>query len=256
MKKDVNASGIQALFSNLDTLTKNAVPEYGAARARFAEDSELIKLSELGQRFQNMPQSDRATALRGLTPDQVGVVRDTARDTFYNRLASMDDASLARALTSSRQNRDLLEFLAVSPDAAAQAALRIKAERQLQEFSRNVNPNLGSRTERTRAAAGGGVDQLARAEQTAEFVSGGTASRLMTILNMAQGRLRGLTPAVREDMAKMLTEIDPQQQRAILQRLSAEDRKLLQEDAARQLKRFESVQFGGRLPGLLSTEER
>ena len=184
------------------------------------------------------------------------IVRDTARDTFYNRLASLDDASLARALTSSRQNRDLLEFLAVSPDAAAQAALRIKAERQLQEFSRNVNPNLGSRTERTRAAAGGGVDQLARAEQTAEFVSGGTASRLMTILNMAQGRLRGLTPAVREDMARMLTEIDPQQQRAILQRLSAEDRKLLQEDAARRLKRFESVQFGGRLPGLLSTEER
>jgi hypothetical protein len=150
----------------------------------------------------------------------------------------------------------LLEFLAVSPDAAAQAALRIKAERQLQEFSRNVNPNLGSRTARTTAAAGGGVDQLARAEQAAEFVSGNTASRLMTFLNMAQGRLRGLNPAVREDMAKMLTEIDPQQQRAILQRLSAEDRKLLQEDAARQLKRFESVQFGGRLPGLLSTEER
>lgn len=254
--QDVNASGIRALFDRLDGLTKSAVPEYGAARARFAEDSELIKLSELGQRFQNMPQSDRATALRGLTPDQVGVVRDTARDTFYNRLASMDDASLARALTSSRQNRDLLEFLAVSPDAAAQAALRIKAERQLQEFSRNVNPNLGSRTARTTAAAGGGVDQLARAEQAAEFVSGNTASRLMTFLNMAQGRLRGLTPAVREDMARMLTEIDPQQQRAILQRLSAEDRKLLQEDAARQLKRFESVQFGGRLPGLLSTEER
>ena len=254
--QDVNAFGIKALFDDLDALTKNAVPEYGAARARFAEDSDLLKMSELGKQFINMAQSDRATTLRKLRPDQIDVMRDTARDVFYNQLASMNDANLARALTSSRQNRDLLDFLAVSPEAAAQAVMRIKSERQLQEFSRNVNPNLGSRTARTTAAAGGGVDQLARAEQTAEFVSGGTVSRLMTILNMAQGRLRGLTPAVREDMARMLTEIDPQQQRAILQRLSAEDRKLLQEDAARQLKRFESVQFGGRLPGLLSTEER
>jgi hypothetical protein len=253
--QDVNASGIRALFDRLDGLTKSAVPEYGAARARFAEDSELIKLSELGQRFQNMPQSDRATALRGLTPDQVGVVRDTARDTFYNRLASMDDAGLARALTSSRQNRDLLDFLAVSPDAAAQAALRIKQERQLQEFARNINPNMGSRTARTQAAAGGGVDQLARAEQTAEFVSGGAASRLMTILNMAQGRLRGLTPAVREDMARMLVQTDPEQQAQILSRLRMEDQLLMREEMQRAQRRLQDVQFGARVPGLLSTEE-
>jgi hypothetical protein len=253
--QDVNASGIRALFDRLDGLTKSAVPEYGAARARFAEDSELIKLSELGQRFQNMPQSDRATALRGLTPDQVGVVRDTARDTFYNRLASMDDAGLARALTSSRQNRDLLDFLAVSPDAAAQAALRIKQERQLQEFARNINPNMGSRTARTQAAAGGGVDQLARAEQTAEFVSGGAASRLMTILNMAQGRLRGLTPAVRADMARMLVQTDPEQQAQILSRLRAEDQLLMREEMERARRRLQDVQFGARVPGLLSTEE-
>lgn len=253
--QDVNASGIRALFDRLDGLTKSAVPEYGAARARFAEDSELIKLSELGQRFQNMPQSDRATALRGLTPDQVGVVRDTARDTFYNRLASMDDAGLARALTSSRQNRDLLDFLAVSPDAAAQAALRIKQERQLQEFARNINPNMGSRTARTQAAAGGGVDQLARAEQTAEFVSGGAASRLMTILNMAQGRLRGLTPAVRADMARMLVQTDPEQQAQILSRLRMEDQLLMREEMQRAQRRLQDVQFGARVPGLLSTEE-
>jgi len=254
--KDVNASGIQALFSRLDALTKNAVPEYATARARFAEDSELIKLSELGQRFINMTQSERATTLRGLSPDKVDVLRETARDALYNRLATMSDANMARNLVGSRQNRDLLEFVAVTPQDAAQAALRIKQERKLQDFARNVNPNLGSRTARTTAAAGGGVDQLARAEQVTEFVSGGAASRLMTMLNMAQGRLRGLTPAVREDMARMLTEVDPQQQRAILARLSDEDRRLLQEAAARQFKLGQSVQFGGRLPGLLSTEER
>lgn len=254
--KDVNASGIQALFSRLDTLTKDAVPEYATARARFADDSELIKLSKLGERFINMSQSERATTLRGLPPDKLDVLRETARDALYNRLATMNDAGIARALVGSRQNRDMLEFLAISPEAAAQAAMRIRDERKLQEFARNVNPNLGSRTARTTAAAGGGVDQLARAEQVTQFVSGGAASRLMTMLNMAQGRLRGLTPAVREDMARMLTEVDPQQQRAILARLSDEDRRLLQEAAARQFKLGQSVQFGGRLPGLLSTDER
>lgn len=253
---DVNASGIKALFDRLDAQVKNAVPEYAAARSRFAEDSDLIKMSNLGKQFINMSQSDRAVAIRKLDPDQLNVVRDTARDALYNRLATMDDAGMARALTGSKQNRDLLDFLAVSPEAAAQAALRIKQERQLQDFARNINPNIGSRTARTTAAAGGGVDQLARAEQATQLAMGNAASRFMTLLNIAGGRLRGLTPDVREDMARMLTEMNPQQQMQILDRLDLEDRRLMQETAARAARRTRDVQFGGRVPGLLSTEEQ
>jgi hypothetical protein len=253
---DVNASGIKALFDRLDAQVKNAVPEYAAARSRFAEDSDLIKMSNLGKQFINMSQSDRAVAIRKLDPDQLNVVRDTARDALYNRLATMDDAGMARALTGSKQNRDLLDFLAVSPEAAAQAALRIKQERQLQEFARNINPNIGSRTARTTAAAGGGVDQLARTEQATQLAMGNAASRFMTLLNIAGGRLRGLTPGVREDMARMLTEMNPQQQMQILERLDIEDRRLIQETAARSAKRTRDVQFGGRVPGLLSTQEQ
>lgn len=256
VKRDVNASGIKALFDRLDAQVKNAVPEYASARARFAEDSDLIKMSNLGKQFINMSQSDRAVAIRKLDPEQLGVVRDTARDALYNRLATMDDAGMARALTGSKQNRDLLDFLAVSPEAAAQAALRIKQERQLQEFARNVSPNIGSRTARTMAAAGGGVDQLARAEQATQLAMGNAASRFMTLLNIAGGRLRGLTPGAREDMARMLTEMNPQQQMQILDRLDLEDRRLMQETAARAARRTRDVQFGGRVPGLLSTEEQ
>ena len=78
----------------------------------------------------------------------------------------------------------------------------------------------------------------------------------MTLLNLAGGRLRGLTPNVREDMAKMLTEMNPQEQMRILERLDLEDQRLLRETAQRETKRAQSVQFGGRLPGLLSSEER
>lgn len=255
-KGDVNASGIKALFDTLDTRVKDLVPEYRTARARFVEDSELIKLSELGQRFINMSESDRKVALRALDPEKQRIVRDTARDALYNRLATMDDASLARALTGTKQNRDLLEFVAASPEQAAEAVLRIKQERQLREFASNINPNIGSRTARTSAAAGAGVDQLARTEQVAEFAMGNAASRFMTLLNLAGGRLRGLTPNVREDMAKMLTEMNPQEQMRILERLDLEDQRLLRETAQRETKRAQSVQFGGRLPGLLSSEER
>jgi hypothetical protein len=253
---DVNASGIKALFDQLDSKVKDLVPEYRTARARFTEDSELIKLSELGQKFINMSESDRKVALRALDPDKLEVVRGTARDALYNRLATMDDAGMARMLTGSKQNRDLLEFLAVSPEAAAQAALRIRQERQLQEFARNINPNIGSRTARTSAAAGAGVDQLARTEQVTEFVMGNNASKFMTLLNLAGGRLRGLTPNVREDMARMLTTISPQDQLRILERLDLEDQRLLREAVERSNKRTKSVQRGARIPGLLSAEEQ
>jgi hypothetical protein len=253
---DVNASGIKALFDQLDSRVKDLVPEYRTARARFTEDSELIKLSELGQKFINMSESDRKVALRALDPDKLEVVRGTARDALYNRLATMDDAGMARMLTGSKQNRDLLDFLAVSPEAAAQAALRIRQERQLQEFARNINPNIGSRTARTSAAAGAGVDQLARTEQATEFVMGNNASRFMTLLNLAGGRLRGLTPNVREDMARMLTTIPPQDQLRILERLDLEDQRLLREAVERSNKRTKSVQRGARIPGLLSAEEQ
>ena len=253
---DVNASGIKALFDTLDTRVKDLVPEYRTARSRFVEDSELIKLSELGQRFINMSESDRKVALRALDPEKQRIVRDTARDALYNRLATMDDAGLARALTGTKQNRDLLEFVAASPEQAAEAVLRIKQERQLREFASNINPNIGARTARTSAAAGAGVDQLARAEQATEFVMGNAASRFMTLLNLAGGRLRGLTPNVREDMAKMLTEMNPQEQMRILERLDLEDQRLLKESTKREAKKAQSTQFGGRLPGLLTSEER
>ncbi len=252
---DVNASGINALFNSLDQKVKDLVPEYRDARAKFADDSELIKLSELGGRLINMTESDRQVALRGLSPEKLDVVRASARDTLYNRLASANDAGLARMLTSSKQNRDMLDFLAVSPEQAAQAALRIKQERQLQEFARNINPNIGSRTARTQAAAGEGVDQLANAERLTQLASGSPAAQFMTFLSLAGGRLRGLTPGSRADMARMLVQTDPEQQAQILSRLRMEDQLLMREEMERARRRLQDVQFGAKVPGLLSTEE-
>jgi hypothetical protein len=56
-------------------------------------------------------------------------------------------------------------------------------------------------------------------------------------------------------MARMLTQMDPQQQMAVLDRLDIEDQKLMRDAANRVAKKVGSVQFGGRLPGLLSTQE-
>lgn len=253
---DVNASGIKALFDNLESRVKSAVPEYAAARAKFADDSELIKLSKIGEQFVDMSESARKVSTRGLDPSKLEVVRSTARSMFYDRLARADDASLARMLTSTKQNRDLLEFLAVSPEQAAQAALRLRQERRLREFAGAINPNIGSRTARTMAAAGDGVDQLAGAERATQFLSGNAASRFMTLLNIAGGRLRGLTPGAREDMARMLTTLDPQQQLQVLGRLDIEDQRLMKEAVARANQRLRSVQTGARIPGLLTTEEQ
>jgi hypothetical protein len=252
---DVNASGINALFSSLDEKVKDLVPEYRDARAKFFEDSDLLKLSDLGGRLINLSESDRQVALRGLSPEKLEVVRASALDTLYNRLASANDAGLVSMLTSSKQNRDMLNFLAVSPEEAAQAALRLRQERKLQEFARKINPNMDSRTARTLAAAGQGVDQLANAEQLTQLASGGVAAKIMTFLDLAGGRLRGLTPESRADMARMLVQTDPAQQAQILRRLRMEDKRLMLEEMRRARRRLQDVQFGAKVPGLLSTEE-
>ena len=252
---DVNASGINALFSSLDEKVKDLVPEYRDARAKFFEDSDLLKLSDLGGRLINLSESDRQVALRGLSPEKLEVVRASALDTLYNRLASANDAGLVSMLTSSKQNRDMLNFLAVSPEEAAQAALRLRQERKLQEFARKINPNMDSRTARTLAAAGQGVDQLANAEQLTQLASGSPAAQFMTFLNLAGGRLRGLTPESRADMARMLVQTDPEQQAQILSRLRMEDQLLMREEMERARRRLQDVQFGAKVPGLLSTEE-
>jgi hypothetical protein len=53
----------------------------------------------------------------------------------------------------------------------------------------------------------------------------------------------------------MLVQTDPEQQAQILSRLRAEDQLLMREEMQRAQRRLQDVQFGARVPGLLSTEE-
>lgn len=251
----VDAPGIKALWDRLDNLVKEEVPEYRASRARFAEDSELIKLSELGTQVMNMTESQRATALRKLDPEKQEIVKQTARDALFNRLASMRDTAMASSLLSSKQMRDFLDFVSVTPEAAAQAAMRLRQERQLMDFARQVNPNLGSRTARSMAAQGMGVDQLATAEATTRFAMGGMGERAMMIYNTLSGRLRGMTPEVREQVADMLMSVDPVQQQAIIARLSDEEQRLATEALRRRMQQAQTAARAGRVPGLLSEEQ-
>jgi hypothetical protein len=50
--------------------------------------------------------------------------------------------------------------------------------------------------------------------------------------------------------------MNPEQQMQILNRLDLEDQRLLRETAERETKKVRSTQLGGRLPGLLTSEER
>jgi hypothetical protein len=254
-RQRVNAPGIKSLWDRLDTLVKQEVPEYGVARARFADDSELLKLSELGTQLMNMTESQRATALRKLAPEQQQIVKETARDALFNRLATMKDVSIASNLLSNKQTRDFLEFVSITPEAAAQAALRLRQERGLMDFARQVNPNLGSRTARSMAAQGAGVDQLATAEASTRFALGGMGERAMMIYNTLSGRLRGMTPEVREQVADMLMTVDPVQQQSIIARLSKEEQTLAAEALRRRMQQAQTAARAGRTPGLLSEEQ-
>jgi hypothetical protein len=56
-------------------------------------------------------------------------------------------------------------------------------------------------------------------------------------------------------MARMLTTVNPEQQRRILERLKVEDQLLMREEIGRAQRRLGDVQFGAKVPGLLSTED-
>jgi hypothetical protein len=253
--RNPNAPGIDALFTRLDRTVKEAVPEYQAASKQFFDDSRLIELAETGKKILTMNQSSRMSMINKLSPDEQLVVRRTALDALYNKLARMDDASMGNYLLNKSEGREALAFLGLTPEIAAQAAMRIRQERDLARFAGRVDPKIGSATARREAAKGEGEDQVAAAQAGTRFVLGGTGEKASMILNFIRGKLQGMTPDTRARMAEMLMAVDPKDQARVLQELAAEERKLLQDAMQRAQRSRQASRVGARVPGLLTGEE-
>lgn len=253
--RNPNAPGIDALFTRLDRAVKDAVPEYQAASRQFFDDSRLIDLAEMGKKLLSLPQSSRQAQIAKLSPEEQVVVRRTALDALYNKLARMNDTSMANYLLDKTEGREALAFLGLTPEAAAQAAMRIRQERELFRFANRIDPNAGSDTARRVAAMGEGEDQIAAAQAGTRFVLGGRGERAGMILNFIRGKLQGMTPETRAEIARMMMAVDPQDQARVLQELAAEERKLLIDAMQRGQRGRQVSAAGARLPGLLTGEE-
>lgn len=253
--RNPNAPGIDALFTRLDRAVKDAVPEYQAASRQFFDDSRLIELAEMGKKLLSLPQSSRQAQIAKLSPDEQVVVQRTALDALYNKLARMNDTSMANYLLDKAEGREALAFLGVTPEVAAQAAMRIRQERDLFRFAGRIDPNVGSATARREAAKGEGEDQVAAAQAGTRFVLGGTGERAGMILNFIRGKLQGMTPETRAEIARMMMAVDPQDQARVLQELAAEERKLLIDAMQRGERGRQISAAGARIPGLLTGEE-
>lgn len=253
--RNPNAPGIDALFTRLDRTVKEVVPEYQAASKQFFDDSRLIELAEAGKKLLTMNQSSRMSMINKLSPDEQVVVKRTALDALYNKLARMDDASIGNYLLNKSEGREALAFLGITPELAAQAAMRIRQERDLARFAGRVDPNVGSATARREAAKGEGEDQVAAAQAGTRFILGGTGEKASMILNFIRGKLQGMTPETRARMAEMLMAVDPKDQARVFQELEAEERRLLQDALQRAQRSRKASSVGARVPGLLTGEE-
>jgi len=253
--RNPNAPGIDALFTRLDRSVKEIVPEYEAASKQFFDDSRLIELAETGKKLLTMSQSSRMSMIGRLSPEEQLVVRRTALDALHNKLARMDDASIGNYLLNKTEGREVLSFLGTTPELAAQAAMRIRKERDLARFAGRVDPNIGPSTSRRESAKGEGEDQVAAAQAGTRFILGGTGEKAGMILNFLRGKLQGMTPDTRTRMAEMLMAVDPQDQQRVLQELGAEERRLLQDAMIRAQRSRKASTVGARVPGLLTGEE-
>ena len=253
--RNPNAPGIDALFTRLDRSVKEIVPEYEAASKQFFDDSRLIELAETGKKLLTMSQSSRMSMIGRLSPEEQLVVRRTALDALHNKLAKMDDASIGNYLLNKTEGREVLSFLGTTPELTAQAAMRIRKERDLARFAGRVDPNIGAPTARRESAKGEGEDQVAAAQAGTRFILGGTGEKAGMILNFLRGKLQGMTPDTRTRMAEMLMAVDPQDQQRVLQELGAEERRLLQDAMIRAQRSRKASTVGARVPGLLTGEE-
>lgn len=253
--RNPNAPGIDALFTRLDRSVKEIVPEYEAASKQFFDDSRLIELAETGKKLLTMSQSSRMSMIGRLSPEEQLVVRRTALDALHNKLAKMDDASIGNYLLNKTEGREVLSFLGTTPELTAQAAMRIRKERDLARFAGRVDPNIGPSTSRRESAKGEGEDQVAAAQAGTRFILGGTGEKAGMILNFLRGKLQGMTPDTRTRMAEMLMAVDPQDQQRVLQELGAEERRLLQDAMIRAQRSRKASTVGARVPGLLTGEE-
>lgn len=253
--RNPNAPGIDALFTRLDRSVKEIVPEYEAASKQFFDDSRLIELAETGKKLLTMSQSSRMSMIGRLSPEEQLVVRRTALDALHNKLARMDDASIGNYLLNKTEGREVLSFLGTTPELTAQAAMRIRKERDLARFAGRVDPNIGPSTSRRESAKGEGEDQVAAAQAGTRFILGGTGEKAGMILNFLRGKLQGMTPDTRTRMAEMLMAVDPQDQQRVLQELGAEERRLLQDAMIRAQRSRKASTVGARVPGLLTGEE-
>ena len=75
------------------------------------------------------------------------------------------------------------------------------------------------------------------------------------ILNFIRGKLQGMTPETRAEIARMMMAVDPQDQARVLQELAAEERKLLIDAMQRGERGRQISAAGARIPGLLTGEE-
>lgn len=125
---------------------RNEVPEYGQALSRYADESRLLEASEVGEEFMTRNTDDFTDAVRGMSPDELAVMRASGRRAIERKAGEnvSNAPGVARGLATAPEQL-ARNRAALGPDAdRLQRAMGL--EERIVRNANDIAPRGGSQT--------------------------------------------------------------------------------------------------------------
>lgn len=221
--KDGNGEVGKALRGFKDRIVANLedeVPAYRKARETYKGDIEIEEAIENGRAdILRKPVDELRRDFQALSQAEQDAYRSGAIDTFLARNVDrkVDSADFARSLWGNKDSRNRLQLLVKNEDELVRLARQFEREQRIARTNRAVlgGSPTAMRQEDIAETTAGTLADVATQGPTGAFVS--TVGRWIR-------RAGGLTEAVADDVAKLLTAESPETIRAVLRSLDGRER--------------------------------
>lgn len=225
---------------------EDEVPAYRKARQAYKGDIEVEEAIQNGRTdILRKPVDELRRDFAGLSGAEQDAYRSGAIDTILSRKVDpkVDSADFARSLWGNADSRNRLQLLVKSEDELVRLARQFEREQRMARTNRGV---LGGSPTAMRTADV--EDQVAGT--LADVATQGPQGAFVSTIGRWIRRAGGLTEAVADDVAKLLTSENPETIRAVLQTLQGREQQrvmqaMRQQGAARGISSTSSQQANG-----------
>lgn len=217
-----NVRILQGLKDDLVAAVDEANPAFGAARARYKGDAEILTALREGRDFMTLDTPALAAKLKGLSDTERQAYVTGAGQKLKDMINSAgDNRDVTARIFGNQDIRDKLRVM-VGDEARFDALTRnIEREKEMAAVNRMVSPRAGSQTAPLQA----GMEDLSKTPLVgiAGRMAQGQGPIRATVGHYLEPTLRraqGITPNVADQLADILMQTDPQRNLTTLTNLA------------------------------------